>query len=372
MARDQKGSVRPVTFAGDALVLIDQRRLPGRLVRLRIDDHNAAVAAIRDMVVRGAPAIGIAGGYAVVLAAQAADRAGLVGHEWRKHVADAAAGIARARPTAVNLAWAVGKVAAAAAAGGGTEALRAEADAILAADVSANRAIGREGSALLPEECAVLTHCNAGALATGGFGTALGVVRAAYDAGKLRMVFATETRPLQQGMRLTAWELRREGIPVTVIADSAAAWLMRCGEVQAVVVGADRIARNGDVANKIGTYALAIAACRHRIPFYVAAPVSTLDPATRSGTDIIIEERSAGELTEFKGRRLAPLGVSVVNPAFDITPAELITAIITESGVLRGPDVGRIMESLESGPAAERTLDCPGNEAGESRRMGHA
>lgn len=330
-----KEPLAPVRFEQGRLILLDQRKLPTRESYLAIVDWREAARAIRDMVVRGAPAIGLAGAYGVVLAGRQAADQGLTGADWRRAVGAAAAEIAAARPTAVNLEWAVQEVLAVAADGG--DALLARADALLAADVAANRQIGRHGGELLPEGCQVLTHCNAGALATGGYGTALGVVRWAWQHKRLEGVYATETRPVLQGARLTAWELRREGIPVTLVVDGAAAALMAAGRVAAVVVGADRIAANGDTANKIGTYGLAVAAAWHKVPFYVAAPRSTLDPGTADGRGIQIEQRDADEVSRLRGRRVAPRGVTVDNPAFDVTPAGLITGIITESGLLRPP-----------------------------------
>lgn len=332
-----RNGIRPVRFAGERLVLLDQRHLPAREVDLVIGDAREAAAAIADLAVRGAPAIGLTGAYGVVLAAQAGERRGLANTEWLAYVQEAAAQLERARPTAVNLSWAVKRVLQVAERGGRSGELLAEAEAIAAEDLAANRAIGEHGSRLLPVEARVLTHCNAGALATSGYGTALGVVRSAWARGRLTRVYANETRPVLQGARLTVWELMRDSIPVTLIADSAAAWLMAQGEVDAVIVGADRIAGNGDVANKIGTYGLAVVAARHQIPFYVAAGRSTLDPDTPDGTRIVVEERAAAEVTDIGGVRLAPSGTSVRNPAFDVTPAELVTAIVTEVGVLTAP-----------------------------------
>jgi methylthioribose-1-phosphate isomerase len=329
--------LRPVALEGDAVVVIDQRRLPARLVYLRLATYPAVIAAIKTLAVRGAPAIGVAGAYALVLAADAAEAAGLTGATWMAALAEAGSEIAAARPTAVNLSWAVDRLLAVAAQGGDCAALRQAAVRIELEDRLANEAIGRFGAELLGNVRTVLTHCNAGALATAGYGTALGIVRALHARGTLTMVYATETRPLQQGLRLTTWELQRDGIPVTLIADSAAAWLMAQGTIDACVVGADRIAANGDVANKIGTYGIAIAAARHSVPFYVAAPLSTLDRATPSGAAIPVEERSSTELTHYRGRRIAPRGVSAANLAFDVTPATLVTAIITEAGIIKPP-----------------------------------
>ena len=340
MMGEQQGmakGIRPVRFDGGRLVLLDQRQLPAREVDLIIGDPHEAAQAIADLAVRGAPAIGLTAAYGVVLAAQKAEREGLVDAEWRAYVQEAGAQLERARPTAVNLSWAVKRMLQVVEEGGRSGDLLAEADALAAEDLAANAAIGEHGSRLLPFGARVLTHCNAGALATSGYGTALGVVRSAWAGGRLAHVYANETRPVLQGARLTVWELMRDGIPVTLIPDSAAAWLMAQGEIDAVVVGADRIAGNGDVANKIGTYGLAVVAARHRIPFYVAAGRSTLDPETPDGSRIVVEERSAAEVTEIAGVRLAPSGTAVRNPAFDVTPAELVTAIVTEVGVLTAP-----------------------------------
>jgi len=321
--------IRPLRFTGDALVVLDQTRLPSEEVWLRLTTPAEVVEAIQRLRVRGAPLIGVAGAYALVLAARGAGGA--------EAVRAAAPLVAAARPTAVNLTWAVDRMLRrlAAAPGAPLDALREEADAIRDEDERACRAIGRHGAALLKERAAVLTHCNAGALATAGYGTALGIVYAAVDMGKKVAVFADETRPLLQGARLTAWELKRAGIDVTLLADAAAGALLRAGRIDAVIVGADRIAANGDVANKIGTYPLAVLAKTHGVPFYVAAPRSTFDLACPDGAHIPIEERAAAELTMGFGVSTAPDGVSVYAPAFDVTPAALITAIVTEARVIR-------------------------------------
>ena len=313
----------PLRWEDGVLYLLDQLKLPGEEVWVACRTEDEVADAIRRMVVRGAPAIGCAAAYGVALAARS-------GADLER----ASAVLAASRPTAVNLFWALEEMRRTA---GGPEALEARAIEIHREDIAMCRAIGRHGAALVPDDATVLTHCNAGALATGGYGTALGVVRGAREAGKTLRVLADETRPFLQGARLTAWELQKSGIDVTVIPDSAAAFLMSRGEVSCVVVGADRIAANGDVANKIGTYALALAAARHRVPFYVAAPSSTLDPDTATGADIPIEERAGEELLQLGGTALAPAGVPGRYPAFDVTPAELVTAIITENGVARPP-----------------------------------
>ena len=332
--------VRTIAWEDEAVVMIDQRRLPDEQVFLRCRSPHEVAEAIRGMAIRGAPAIGVAAALGLALAAR---RSTAEGAALAAEFERACAELAATRPTAVNLFWAIDRMRRRfqAAAGLGAPALRQalldEALGILAEDVEACRRMGDFGAALLPPEARVLTHCNAGALATAGYGTALGVVRSAARLGKLRSVLADETRPFLQGARLTAWELMQDGIPTTLIADSMAGYMMASGEVNAVVVGADRIAANGDVANKIGTYSLAILAREHGIPFYVAAPVSTFDLATPDGSRIPIEERSPDEVTHHGGRRLAPLGVAARNPAFDITPHRYVTAIVCERGVARPP-----------------------------------
>jgi len=316
--------VRPFHWEDGRLRLLDQRALPNREVWLDIRSYEQAAEAIRDMAVRGAPAIGIVAAYGMALAAKAG-----VPHE------TASALLAAARPTAVNLFWALERI--------GRlpewsfETVLAEAQAIEREDLAMNVRLAEHGASLVPQGARLLTICNTGSLATAGHGTALGIVRTAHAQGKLRHVYSCETRPRQQGLRLTAWELLQDGIPFSSIADGAAAWLMSLGEVDLVVVGADRIAANGDTANKIGTYALAVAAHHHGIPFVVAAPSSTIDPNTPDGRAIPIEERAAEELTEVDGVQVAPVGCPVRNPAFDVTPASLLAAIVTEHGVFRPP-----------------------------------
>jgi len=309
--------VQPIRWRGDRLELLDQRLLPDQAVYLTCRTATEVAAAIRDMVVRGAPAIGCAAAFGIALEKKSG-----------RPLEAAFKALAASRPTAINLFWALERMKKA-------EDLEAEAIAIYEEDLAANRAIGRFGAELIRERSRVMTHCNTGALATAGYGTALGVIRAAK--GKNISVIANETRPYLQGARLTAWELVREGIPCTLITDSMAGHLMSRGEVDVVIVGADRIAANGDVANKIGTYPLAVLAKRHGIPFYVAAPLSTFDPKISDGSQIPIEERPAAEVTGYRGTRWAPEGVSVRNPAFDVTPAELITAIISEKGIASPP-----------------------------------
>ncbi|MEP6732368.1 MAG: S-methyl-5-thioribose-1-phosphate isomerase [bacterium] len=325
---------------GDAVEIIDQRRLPRELVRRELRTADDVCDAISTLSVRGAPAIGIAGAMGLVVAL------GRHRDEPREHLiatVDAySARIGATRPTAVNLSWAMNRMRCTAEStpGGSREvlsALRNEATCILEEDRAMCRRIAEHGLTLLPETASVLTHCNAGALATGGIGTALAPIYLAAEQGRRVHVFADETRPLLQGSRLTAWELTQAGISVTVLADGMAASLMHDGAVDLVIVGADRIAANGDVANKIGTYPLAIAARYHDIPFYVAGPWSTVDPASPTGHDIAIEHRDAEELREWNGSKLVPDDVSVYNPAFDVTPSKLITAIITDRGIMRAP-----------------------------------
>ena len=343
------GQVRSLEWTGNRLRVLDQRLLPTRVEYVELERWQDVVSAIQSMQVRGAPAIGVAGAYGVVLAARAL--CDFAVPAFREELVVAAEQLAAARPTAVNLPWAVARTLraadGAADAADAVERLLREAGAIEAEDLQANIAIGAHGAALLPQGARVLTHCNTGALATAGYGTALGVVRAAWEQGKLTGVVATETRPLLQGARLTAWELTEEGIPTTLIVDGAAASVLRNNGISAVVVGADRIAANGDVANKIGTYGLAVLARAHDVPFYVAAPSSTIDMATPSGDAITVEERDATEVTAPLGIQAAPDGVDVLNPAFDVTPAELVSAIITEHGVFTSP----YSESLRAGVA---------------------
>jgi methylthioribose-1-phosphate isomerase len=307
-------TIEPLRWTGDSLELLDQRLLPDQLVYLKCRTAEEVATAIRDMVVRGAPAIGCAAAFGVVLSK---------GSPGSYDV------LAQSRPTAVNLFWALERMKKA-------KNLEAEAKAIFDEDLAANRAMGKHGAALIPAKARVLTYCNTGALATSGHGTALGVIRSSRDKGI--SVIACETRPYLQGARLTAWECMQEGIPCTLIADNMAGHLMSRGEVDVAIVGADRIAANGDVANKIGTYTVAVLAKRHGIPFYVAAPLSTFDPKIPDGSHIPIEERLPEEMTGYRGARWAPAGVAVRNPAFDVTPAELVSAIVTERGVVQSPD----------------------------------
>jgi methylthioribose-1-phosphate isomerase len=343
-------AVEALRWRDGRLELIDQRLLPGRLEYLSCTSAAEVALAIRAMAVRGAPAIGCAAAFGVALEARREK------HRAPEQFSEAMnlgfKTLAESRPTAVNLFWALARMrtvldAHAGNPGAAAEKLALEALALLRADLETNRAIGRAGAALVPDGARVLTHCNTGALATAGHGTALGVVRSARDAGKRISVIASETRPYLQGARLTAWELTQEGIPVTLITDGAAGHLMSQGKVDVVIVGADRIAANGDVANKIGTYSVAVLAERHRIPFYVAAPLSSIDTSIADGTAIPIEERGAAEVTGYAGVRWAPEGVAVANPAFDITPAALVSALLTEKGVLERPDAAKIRGLFE-------------------------
>ncbi|HMG58923.1 MAG TPA: S-methyl-5-thioribose-1-phosphate isomerase [Burkholderiales bacterium] len=338
--------VETLRWRGARLELIDQRALPARLEYVSCTNAAEVAEAIRSMVVRGAPAIGCAAAFGVALEAKRQERCTRAEFDAAMEIAFRS--LAASRPTAVNLFWALDRMRAALGAGtrddprSTAERLADAALAIFNADLETNRAIGRAGAALVPDGARVLTHCNTGSLATAGHGTALGVIRSARDQGKRISVIASETRPYLQGARLTAWEMIREKIPVTLITDNAAGHLMRLGKIDLVLVGADRIAANGDVANKIGTYTLAVLAERHRIPFYVAAPLSSIDTSAADGSAIPIEERSASEVTGYAGMRWAPEGVSVANPAFDITPAELVSGLFTEKGAVTRPDARKI------------------------------
>ena len=334
--------VETLRWRADKLEMIDQRVLPMRFEYLSYTNAVDVAEGIRSMVVRGAPAIGCAAAYGVALQALAYQHADKSGFE--QAMAHGFQVLAASRPTAVNLFWALQRVKEFLQAHAHQSqvqmaaALLALAHEISAEDVRINRAMGDFGAALLKDGARVLTHCNAGALATAGHGTALGVIRSAVEAGKKISVFADETRPFLQGARLTAWEMVQENIPVTLITDNMAGHLMKCGEIDAVIVGTDRVAANGDVANKIGTYMVAVLAHRHNIPFYVACPLSTIDMQLPHGDAIPIEERSHDEVTGFGAQRWAPAGVQVRNPAFDVTPAELVSALITEKGVVYRPD----------------------------------
>lgn len=328
--------------------LLDQRYLPAKEIHLDLKSAKEVAEAIRDMVVRGAPAIGIAAAYGAVLAI--AQRIAANPDSWKQEVEADLSQLEAARPTAVNLAWAVGKM---------RQLLQANptepvasalalAQQIHQQDLEANHRMGELGAELLTGNCGVLTHCNTGSLATGGYGTALGVIRSGFAAGKIQQVYADETRPWLQGSRLTAWELKQDNIPVTLVADSAAASLMKRGKVQWVIVGADRITANGDVANKIGTYSLAVNARYHGVKMMVVAPTSTIDMQCPDGEQIPIEERHAFEVTSLNGQQIAPENVDAWNPAFDITPANLVDVIVTELGVIESPDPNKLVALMKN------------------------
>ena len=335
--------IRPLRWTGESLELLDQRKLPFAVEYLACDSSDAVAEAIRALAVRGAPAIGIAAAWGVVLAARAIGADGA--SEAAAKLEPALERLNAARPTAVNLAWALARMRGALARAGDDDwraALEREAAAIDSEDLAANRRMGTLGAGLIAPGSGVLTHCNTGSLATAGFGTALGVIRAGVAQGRIGEVFAGETRPWLQGARLTVWELQQDGIPATLIADAAASHLMKSGKVQWVVVGADRICANGDTANKIGTYQLAIAARHHGVKFMVVAPSSTVDMDTPSGDAIHIEERDPGELHAVGGSRTVAEGIAAWNPVFDVTPHALIDAIVTERGVIERPDAAKM------------------------------
>ncbi|MDO3378619.1 S-methyl-5-thioribose-1-phosphate isomerase [Geoalkalibacter halelectricus] len=333
-------SIKPILFESGVVKMLDQRRLPTEEVWNDYHDYQGVAEAITTMVVRGAPAIGVAAALGAALGAR--DIAARDFDGFFAQFEKICAVLAATRPTAVNLFWALDRMKSCARGNAQSplpelkERLLAEALEIAAEDERLNRDLGRNGAPLILDGARVLTHCNAGALATGGYGTALGVIRAAVEQGKQLLVYADETRPFLQGSRLTAWELLRDGIPVTLICDNMAGYLMSKGEIDCVIVGADRIAANGDVANKIGTYTVAVLAREHNIPFYVAAPLSTIDLSMVDGSEIPIEERASREVTHVGAQLLAPESVGVRNPAFDVTPARLVSAIITERGVVSG------------------------------------
>jgi len=344
--------IETLRWAHDKLEMIDQRILPAAFEYIAYDSAATVAEGIRSMVVRGAPAIGVAAAYGVALEALRLQDAPVV--EFHSGMEEGFAVLERSRPTAVNLFWALQRMRAVWIVVRGkkntevAQRLLEEAHEILAEDVRINRAMGAFGAELLPDGARVLTHCNAGALATAGWGTALGVFRSAVEAGKKISVIADETRPFLQGARLTAWEMVQEQIPVTLITDNMAGFMMATGEIDAVVVGTDRVAGNGDVANKIGTYMVAVLAQRHNIPFYVACPLSTIDMSIASGAEIPIEERSPDEVKGFRDYHWAAEGVQIRNPAFDVTPAELVTALITEKGVVRQPGRNTIARLFNS------------------------
>ncbi len=342
MTQQQFGQVKAVIWQEGRLRLLDQRLLPLQQTYIVCEDVAAVADGIRGMVVRGAPAIGVAAGYGVAIAAQARYLESTA--NWRQAIEADLTLLAESRPTAVNLFWAIERMRALINTlnGDPREALLAEACRIDAEDLAANRHMGELGAALIEQRCAVMTHCNAGALATAGYGTALGVIRAAHAADKVSQVYADETRPWMQGSRLTAWELLQDDIPVTLLADGAGAHLMKQGEVKWLIVGSDRIAANGDVANKIGTYHAAISARYHGVKLMVVAPTSTIDMSLATGEQIPIEARGEEELLAFAGQRVAAEGARGWNPVFDVTPAELVDAIVTERGVVLQPDTEKM------------------------------
>lgn len=348
MNNQSRHDICAVRWLGGCLELLDQRLLPEQEKYIRIHTLQEATDAIHSMVVRGAPAIGVTAAYAVVLAAREQYTAHPV--DWRHRIEDDLQRLGTARPTAINLRWAINRMRAEIKkikSGDPEPRLLALAKRIHEDDVAANLKISALGAEFIGYNSTVLTHCNAGALATGGHGTALGVIRTGYRQGKIAQVYADETRPWLQGSRLTAWELSRDGIPVTLIPDVAAAYLMQQGRLAWVIVGADRIAVNGDVANKIGTYSLAVNARAHHVKFMVAAPLSTIDPEVTSGADIPIETRDPREVLTVLGRMVAPSGVEALNPVFDITPASLVDVIVTEVGAIEAPDEHKIRTLLE-------------------------
>ncbi len=344
--------IKTIEWKDNKVVILDQRRLPREEIYNVYEDYLGVAQAIKNMVIRGAPAIGVAAAMGVALGAQGIGVANF--DQYYEKLVSICDRLGDTRPTAVNLFWALDRMKACALANKDrplheiTQALKAEALKIYAEDIESNRLIGRHGQELLESGMTVLTHCNAGALATAGYGTALGVIYAATEAGKRIHVIADETRPRLQGASLTAWELQKHGVEVTVISDTMAGTLMRQGRINACLVGADRIAANGDVANKIGTYQIAVLAERHEIPFYVAAPLSTIDPKVGSGDDIPIEERDHREVTHIGSMQITPAFVNVINPAFDVTPAELVTAIITDRGIARPPYKESISKFFET------------------------
>ncbi len=345
--------IHTIQWSDAGVVLIDQTKLPTEETYITCADYMQVRDGIRDMIVRGAPAIGVTAAMGVALGARdaAASNVEELRAAW-DHICEVMAG---ARPTAVNLFWAIdrmrAKFDALATAGNDVAGIRAglieESKRMHAEDIAACEAMGKHGATLMPDRGGVLTHCNAGALATAGYGTALGVIRGAVEAGKQIHVYADETRPFLQGARLTAWELMKDGIATTVIADNMAGVMMRQGKIQAIVVGSDRIAANGDVANKIGTYTVAVLAKEHGIPFYVAAPMSTVDFNTATGDGIPIEQRDRREVTHIGGRQMTPDGVGIENPAFDVTPHEYVTAIVTEKGIARAPYVESLKQMYQ-------------------------
>lgn len=345
-------AITTIEFKDGKLRLVDQRKLPGELSVFECQNFREVEFAIKDMIVRGAPVIGVAGAYGVVLAAK--EYISLPHEEFLSQLNKSAEILGNARPTAVNLMWAIKRMKGILEANRDRsnqeiyEALLDEARIMEREDVETNQAIARYGNEIVPENATILTHCNTGALATVGYGTALGVIREAHYSGKKIKVFADETRPRLQGAKLTAWELVQEGIPATLIPDSVAPVLIRDGKIDLIIVGADRIAANGDTANKIGTYMLSQIAKDFGVPFYVAAPISTIDFDIKSGEEIVIEERDATEVTHISGVRIAPEGIKVYNPAFDVTPNANIAGIITEKGIIRQPYIENLARLREA------------------------
>ena len=333
--------VRTIDYKDGRVIFIDQTKLPREEIYVECGDYRSVASAIKNMIVRGAPAIGVAAAFGIALGAR--DLRSDDFNSFYEEIGKIGAFLESTRPTAVNLFWAVERMKKRVQDSRDLpldeikKKLEEEAVRIMEEDIAICKRMGAIGEKLIQDGDTVLTHCNAGALATAGYGTALGVIRAAFENGKKIRVFVDETRPFMQGTRLTAWELSKDHIPVRLITDNMAGYFMRRGEINRVVVGADRIAANGDVANKIGTYSVAVLAREHEIPFYVAAPVSTLDLKAATGEDITIEERNTEEITHFKGERIAPDGIEVLNPAFDITPHRLVDAIVTEEGIIEAP-----------------------------------
>jgi len=347
--------IQTLEWTEEGVRFIDQTKLPTEETYITCTTHQQVADVIRTMVVRGAPAIGVSAAMGIALGMKNSN--GANSGELKRDLDEICDVIGQTRPTAVNLFWAIRRMKEKFESISGRkvaqikEGLIEESKRMHAEDIAANQAMGRHGATLMPDSGGVLTHCNAGALATAGYGTALGVIRAAVEQGKKIHVYADETRPFLQGSRLTAWELMKDGIPTTVISDNMAGAMMKQGKIGAIVVGADRIAANGDVANKIGTYTVAVLAKEHGIPFYVAAPLSTVDLECPDGSRIPIEQRNAREVTHIAGRQMVPDGVSIENPAFDVTPAKYVAAIITERGIARAP-YGASLQSL-AGEAAK-------------------
>ncbi len=336
-------SFAAVKWDAGKLTLLDQRKLPGEITYLDYDSSSAVADAIKDMIVRGAPAIGIAAAYAVVLAARSAYQASA--DNWRGSIEADLETLSASRPTAVNLNWAIAEMRKA------FDAIEGDPELVLLEiairihdeDIAANHEMGWLGAELISPDSQVVTHCNAGALATGGYGTALGVIRTAFKDGLIKQVYSSETRPWMQGARLTSWELQQDNIPVNLVIDSAVSSLMKTGDIDWLIVGSDRIAANGDVANKIGTYSHAVSAKYHGVKVMVVAPFSTVDMQIKSGKDIPIEYRNAEEITDFNGIRIAPNDMKTINPAFDITPANLVDVIVTEKGIVQDPDAEKML-----------------------------